>query len=57
MGGAGVVATARAPGMSGPGGVTGPAVHATATGEPVAGEDEVRPGAEQVDTTGREVSP
>jgi NADH-quinone oxidoreductase subunit I len=57
LGGAGVAATGRAPGMSGPGGVTGPAVHATATGEPVAGEDEVRPGAEQVDTTGREVSP
>ncbi len=56
LGGAGVAATGRAPGMAGPGGATGPAVHATATSEPVAGEDEVRPGAEQVDSAGREVA-
>jgi hypothetical protein len=47
LGGAGVVATGRAPGMSGPGGPTGPAVFATATGERVPGEDEVNPGAEE----------
>ena len=48
LGGAGVVATGRAPGMAGPGGARGPAVEATATSEHVAGEEEVQPGAEQV---------
>jgi hypothetical protein len=28
-------------------------VHATATGEPVVGEDEVKPGAEQIDASDR----
>jgi hypothetical protein len=53
--------------MRGPGGPTGPAVHITGANElspgedeeafeeELAGEGEVRPGAEQVDTLGREV--
>jgi len=66
LGGGGVVATDRAPGMRGPGGPTGPAVHITGANELTPDEDEkafeaeeasmgeVRPGAEQVDTMGRE---
>jgi NADH-quinone oxidoreductase subunit I len=54
LGGAGVSPTGRAPGMSGPGGVSGPAVPATATGEQVAGQDEVRPGGEQASYSGQE---
>jgi hypothetical protein len=56
LGGAGVVATGRAPGMSGPGGPTGPAVPAAATSEPVAGEDEVMPGGEWIVAGGSEVA-
>jgi NADH-quinone oxidoreductase subunit I len=54
LGGAGVSRTGRAPGQSGPGGVTGPAVQATATGDHVAGQDEVKPGGEQVTYSGQE---
>jgi hypothetical protein len=54
LGGAGVSPTGRAPGMSGPGGVTGPAVPATSTGNHVRGEEEVRPGAEQSTYSGQE---
>jgi ferredoxin len=65
LGGGGVVATDRAPGMYGPGGATGPAVHITAANElspdedemafdeELAGEGEVQPGGEQVDAAGR----
>jgi len=42
--------------MAGPGGATGPAVPATATSEIVAGQDEVKPGAEQLAAGGSEVS-
>jgi hypothetical protein len=41
LGGAGVVATDRAPGMYGPGGPTGPAVHITGANELTPGEDEI----------------
>jgi NADH-quinone oxidoreductase subunit I len=54
LGGAGVSATGRAPGSAGPGGVSGPAMHATATSEDVAGQDEVQPGGEQVSYSGQE---
>jgi hypothetical protein len=54
LGGAGVSATARAPGMAGPGGVSGPAVPAAATGDHVPGEEEVKPGAEQSTYSGQE---
>jgi NADH-quinone oxidoreductase subunit I len=54
LGGAGIAATGRAPGMSGPGGVSGPATGATATRRTVAGEEEVRPGGEQVTDSGQE---
>jgi hypothetical protein len=56
LGGAGVTGTGRAPGMAGPSGPTGPAVPATATGEAVAGQDEVQPGGEQVVAGGSEVA-
>jgi hypothetical protein len=54
LGGAGVSPTGRAPGMSGPGGTSGPAVPATATSDHVPGQDEVRPGAEQATYSGQE---
>ena len=54
LGGAGVSPTGRAPGMSGPGGTSGPAMQATATSEHVPGEDEVRPGGEQATYSGQE---
>jgi len=54
LGGAGVSPTGRAPGMSGPGGVSGPAVEATATRQHVPGEEEVKPGAEQASHSGQE---
>lgn len=54
LGGAGVSPTGRAPGMSGPGGPSGPAMEATATGKHVPGEAEVRPGAEQASYSGQE---
>jgi hypothetical protein len=56
LGGAGITATARAPGMAGPGGPTGPAMTATATSEQVAGQDEVQPGGEQFAAGGSEVA-
>jgi NADH-quinone oxidoreductase subunit I len=65
LGGAGIAATGRAPGMSGPGVPTGPARPATATSDAtsdlVPGQDEVMPGAQQVgadgtETTGTEVA-
>ena len=64
LGGGGVVATDRAPGMYGPGGPTGPAVHITAADYLVSGEDETAFEAEEasmgveapgVETTGGEV--
>jgi NADH-quinone oxidoreductase subunit I len=54
LGGAGISPTGRAPGNSGPGGPTGPAVEATATSQHVPGEEEVRPGAEQASYSGQE---
>jgi hypothetical protein len=54
LGGAGISPTGRGPGMSGPGGTSGPAVTATATGADVPGQDEVRPGAEQGSYSGQE---
>jgi hypothetical protein len=54
LGGAGVSATGRAPGMAGPGGGTGPALQATATSDDVPGQDEVRPGGEQATYSGQE---
>jgi NADH-quinone oxidoreductase subunit I len=54
LGGAGVSPTGRGPGMAGPGGPTGPAMPATATSARVPGEEEVKPGAEQVTYSGQE---
>jgi NADH-quinone oxidoreductase subunit I len=54
LGGAGVSPTGRAPGMSGPGGISGPAMEATATRKRVPGESEVKPGAEQASYSGQE---
>jgi NADH-quinone oxidoreductase subunit I len=54
LGGAGVSATGRAPGMAGPGGVSGPAMEATAARQHVVGQEEVRPGGEQVTHGGQE---
>jgi NADH-quinone oxidoreductase subunit I len=54
LGGAGIAASGRAPGMSGPGGSTGPAVPATATDDDVVGQDEVKPGGEQISYSGQE---
>jgi NADH-quinone oxidoreductase subunit I len=56
LGGAGIAQSPRAPGASGPGGPAGPAVGATATDEPVPGQDEVKPGAQRIDAGGSEVS-
>ena len=56
LGGAGIAQTPRAPGMTGPGGASGPAMEATATDERVPGEDEVKPGAQQVSAGGSEAS-
>jgi hypothetical protein len=56
LGGAGIAQTPRAPGMSGPGGASGPALEAMATDEPVPGEDEVKTGAQQVNAGGSEVT-
>jgi hypothetical protein len=54
LGGAGISATGRAPGMAGPGGSTGPAMQATASSDYVPGQDEVRPGGEQATYSGQE---
>jgi NADH-quinone oxidoreductase subunit I len=62
LGGAGIADTGRAPGMSGPGGVSESAMQAAATRHHEAGkerrhvarEEEVRPGGEQVTDSGQE---
>ena len=45
-----------APGMAGPGGTAGAASQTSATTEPVADKDEVKPGGEQVAAGGSEVA-
>ena len=54
LGGAGIATGDRAPGMSGPGGTSGPALDADAVDGHVVGQDEIQPDGTQVTYSGQE---